>query len=46
MKSSRFIANPLRLAAIVLLGGSFISAALATPPGRHDGWRIDLVPCH
>ena len=37
MKSSRLIANPLRLAAIVLLGGSFISAALATPPGRMTG---------
>ena len=37
MKSSRLIANPLRLAAIVVLGGSFISAALATPPGRMTG---------
>ena len=37
MKSSRLIANPLRLAAIVLLGGSFISAALANGPGRMTG---------
>ncbi len=36
-KRSRLIANPLRLAAIVLLGGSFVSAALATPPGRMTG---------
>ena len=37
MKSSRFIANPLRLAAVLVLGGSFISAALATQPGRMTG---------